>query len=142
MQPLFSSYGLQPTAYSLYTPPPFPPHTGTTRMDWLISTAAAQATGGTGSAQNSIVGMLPLLLIFVVFYFMLIRPQNKKAKEHRAMVATLETGAEIATAGGIVGKVTEVGENFLTVEIANNVLVKVQRNTISQVLPKGTLKSS
>lgn len=111
-------------------------------MDWLISTAAAQATGGSGSAQNSIVGMLPLLLIFVVFYFMLIRPQNKKAKEHRAMVAALETGTEIATAGGIVGKVTEVGENFLTVEIANNVLVKVQRNTISQVLPKGTLKSS
>lgn len=111
-------------------------------MDWLISTAAAQTASGSGSAQSSFLGMLPLLLIFVVFYFMLIRPQNKKAKEHRSMIAALETGAEIATAGGIVGKVTEVGENFVTVEIANNVAVKVQRNTISQVLPKGTLKSS
>jgi preprotein translocase subunit YajC len=86
--------------------------------------------------------MLPLLLIFVVFYFMLIRPQSKRAKEHKAMLATLETGTEIATAGGILGKVTEVGDNFVTVEIASNVLVKVQRNTISQVLPKGTIKGS
>lgn len=86
--------------------------------------------------------MLPLLLIFVVFYFMLIRPQSKRAKEHRAMLAALEVGTEVATAGGIIGKVTELGENFVTVEIANNVLVKVQRNTLSQVLPKGTLKSN
>lgn len=110
-------------------------------MDWLISTAAAQTAGG-ATAQNPIIGMLPLILIFVVFYFMLIRPQNKKAKEHRTMLAALETGAEVATSGGIIGKVTEVGENFVTVEIANNVQVKVQRNTIAQVLPKGTLKSS
>ena len=111
-------------------------------MDWLISTAAAQSAGGATSAQNSFISMLPLVLIFVVFYLMLIRPQNKKAKEHRSMIAALETGAEIATAGGIIGKVTEVSENFVTVEIANNVQVKVQRNTIAQVLPKGTLKSS
>jgi len=112
-------------------------------MDGLISTAAAQAANGAApSSTGGLFSMLPLLLIFVVFYFMLIRPQNKRAKEHRAMVATLETGAEVATNGGIVGKVTEVGENFLTVEIANNVQVKVQRNTIAQVLPKGTLKNS
>ena len=110
-------------------------------MDWLISTAAAQSAGG-ATSQNSFISMLPLVLIFVVFYFMLIRPQNKKAKEHRSMIAALETGAEIATAGGIIGKVTEVSENFVTVEIANNIQVKVQRNTIAQVLPKGTLKSS
>jgi preprotein translocase subunit YajC len=111
-------------------------------MDWFISTAEAQATGAAGAQTNPIMQMLPLLLIFVVFYFMLIRPQSKKAKEHRAMVAALEAGTEIATAGGILGKVTEVGENFVTVEIASNVLVKVQRNTISQVLPKGTIKGS
>lgn len=111
-------------------------------MDGLISTAAAQTATGAAPQGGGLIGMLPLLLIFVVFYFMLIRPQNKRAKEHRAMVAALEVGAEVATSGGIVGKVTEVGENFLTVEIANNVQVKVQRNTISQVLPKGTLKNS
>jgi preprotein translocase subunit YajC len=111
-------------------------------MDWFISTAAAQAAGASGAQTNPIMQMLPLLLIFVVFYFMLIRPQSKRAKEHRVMLAALEVGTEIATAGGIVGKVTEVGENFVTVEIAANVLVKVQRSTISQVLPKGTLKGS
>jgi preprotein translocase subunit YajC len=111
-------------------------------MDGLISTASAQAANGAAPAGGGLLGMLPILLIFVVFYFMLIRPQNKRAKEHRAMVATLEAGAEVATNGGIVGKVTEVGENFLTVEIADNVKVKVQRNTIAQVLPKGTLKNS
>ena len=112
-------------------------------MDSLISTAAAQTTGAPSASPNgSLLSMLPLVLIFVVFYFMLIRPQNKRAKELRAMVAAIEVGSEVATAGGIVGKVTETGEHFLTVEIANNVQVKVQRNTISQVLPKGTLKNS
>lgn len=110
-------------------------------MDWFISTAAAQ-TAGAAAQPNPIMSMLPLLLIFVVFYFMLIRPQSKRAKEHRAMLAALEAGNEIATAGGIIGKVTEVGENFVTVEIASNVLVKVQRNTIAQVLPKGSIKAS
>ncbi len=108
-------------------------------MDWFISTAAAQ-TAGAAAQPNPI--MLPLLLFFVVLYFMLIRPQSKRAKEHRAMLAALETGNEIATAGGIIGKVTEVGENFVTVEIASNVVVKVQRNTIAQVLPKGSIKAS
>jgi preprotein translocase subunit YajC len=111
-------------------------------MDWFISTAAAQTAAAAGAQSNPLLQMLPLLLIFVVFYFMLIRPQSKRAKEHRAMLATLEVGAEIATAGGIIGKVTEVGDNFVGVEIAANVLVKVQRNTISQILPKGTLKGS
>lgn len=110
-------------------------------MDWFISTAAAQ-TAGAAAQPNPIMSMLPLLLIFVVFYFMLIRPQSKRAKEHRAMLAALEAGNEIATAGGIIGKVTEVGENFVTVEIASNVVVKVQRNTIAQVLPKGSIKAS
>jgi len=110
-------------------------------MDWFISTAAAQTTGAPAQG-NQLLQMLPLLLIFIVFYFMLIRPQSKRAKEHKAMISALEAGSEIATAGGVLGKVTEVGENFVTVEIASNVLVKVQRNTIAQVLPKGTIKGS
>jgi len=86
--------------------------------------------------------LLPMVLIFVVFYFLLIRPQTKRAKEHRALIAALEVGAEVATSGGIIGKVTEVTEQFLTVEIADNVQVKVQRHTVAQVLPKGTLKGA
>ena len=85
---------------------------------------------------------LPLILIFVVFYFLLIRPQTKRAKEHREMVAALEVGAEVATSGGILGKVTALSDQFLTIEIAEGVNVKVQRHTVAQVLPKGTLKSA
>jgi len=86
--------------------------------------------------------MLPLLLIFVVFYFLLIRPQTKRAKEHKAMVAAIATGDEVVTSGGILGKVTDVGDQFLTVEIADGVRVKVQRHTVASVLPKGSLKSA
>jgi preprotein translocase subunit YajC len=110
-------------------------------MDWLISTAAAQAQAPAGQ-PSALVQFLPLVLIFVVFYFLLIRPQTKRAKEHRAMIAALETGAEVVTSGGILGKVTELGDNFVTVEIADGVKVKVQRHTITQVLPKGSLKSA
>ena len=95
-------------------------------MDWLISTAAAQAPGGSG--QSSALMQIPfLVLMFVVFYFLLIRPQTKRAKEHRAMVAALEVGAEVVTNGGILGKVTQLGEQYLTLEIADGVNVKVQR---------------
>ena len=109
-------------------------------MDWLISTANAQAAGA--PAGNPLVQMLPLVLIFVVFYFLLIRPQAKRAKEHKAMVSALAVGEEVVTSGGILGKVVEAGEQFLTVEIASGVQVKVQRHTITQVVPKGTLKSA
>jgi len=111
-------------------------------MDLLISTAAAQAAGGGASQPSALVQLLPLILIFVVFYFLLIRPQAKRAKEHRAMVAALAVGDEVVTSGGILGKVAEAGEQFLTVEIADGVLVKVQRHTVSSVLPKGTLRSA
>jgi preprotein translocase subunit YajC len=109
-------------------------------MDWLISSASAQAAGG--SQPNAFVQLLPLVLIFVVFYFLLIRPQAKRAKEHKAMVAALGVGDEVATAGGILGKVTEAGDQFLTLEVAEGVRVKVQRHTVTSVLPKGTLKSA
>jgi preprotein translocase subunit YajC len=112
-------------------------------MDWLISSAQAQSAPAAGSGSASMLGtLLPMVLIFVVFYFLLIRPQTKRAKEHRALIAALEVGAEVATSGGIIGKVTEVNEQFLTVEIADNVQVKVQRHTVAQVLPKGTLKGA
>lgn len=84
--------------------------------------------------------LFPVAMI-VVFYFLLIRPQNKRAKEHRAMVATLEAGSEVVTSGGILGKVTDVSEQIISVEIADGVSVKVQRHTITQILPKGTIKA-
>jgi preprotein translocase subunit YajC len=77
-----------------------------------------------------------------VFYFLLIRPQAKRAKEHKSMVAALAVGDEVVTSGGILGRVTEAGEQFLTVEVAEGVRVKVQRHTVSSVLPKGTMKSA
>jgi preprotein translocase subunit YajC len=110
-------------------------------MDWLISTAAAQATSP-AAQPNALMQFLPLILIFVVFYFLLIRPQTKRAKEHREMVAALEVGAEVVTNGGILGKVTSISDQFVTLEIADGVNVKLQRHTIAQVLPKGTLKSA
>jgi preprotein translocase subunit YajC len=109
-------------------------------MEWLIASAQAQASGG--GQPNTLLQMLPLVLIFVVFYFLLIRPQSKRAKEHKAMVAALGVGDEVVTAGGILGKVVETGEQFLAVEIAEGVQVKVQRHTVTNVLPKGTLKSA
>ena len=109
-------------------------------MEWLIPSAYAQAAGA--SQPNALVQLLPLVLIFVVFYFLLIRPQAKRAKEHKAMVAALAVGDELVTSGGILGKVAEAGDQFLTVEVAEGVLVKVQRHTVSAVLPKGSLKNA
>ena len=115
----------------------------------LPAATAAQAPptvqevrGNVIDGQSGALMQIPfLILMFVVFYFLLIRPQTKRAKEHRAMVAALEVGAEVVTNGGVLGKVTQVGEQYLTVEIADGVNVKVQRGSVAQVLPKGTLKS-
>jgi preprotein translocase subunit YajC len=109
-------------------------------MDLLIPPAYAQAAGG--SQPSAWMQMLPLVLIFVVFYFLLIRPQTKKAKEHREMVAKLAAGDEVVTSGGILGRVSEAGETFVTVEIASGVAVRVQRAQVSQLMPKGTYKSA
>jgi preprotein translocase subunit YajC len=105
----------------------------------FISDAWAQVGG---SASDPLLGFLPLIVIFVLFYFLLIRPQTKKQKEHRAMVEALGTGDEVVTGGGVLGKVTEVGEQFVTVEVANNVAIKVQKHTIATVLPKGSVKNA
>lgn len=107
-------------------------------LDFFISPAYAQAA----DQPSALVTFLPLVALFVIFYFLIIRPQNKKQKEHREMVAALGTGDEIVTAGGVLGKVTALGEQFVDVEVAHNVTVKVQRHTISAVLPKGTVKSA
>lgn len=105
----------------------------------LISPAYAQAAaGGTGDLLAT---MLPMVAIFAIFYFLMIRPQQKKAKEHRAMVDALEKGNEVITAGGIAGRVSKVDDQYVTVEIATGVEIHVQRHAVSQLLPKGTLKS-
>ena len=101
-------------------------------------TAPAAATGG--DMQSSFMSLLPLVLMFVVLYFVMIRPQMKRQKEHRTMVEALAKGDEVATAGGLVGKVTKLGDTFLGVEIAPGVEVQVQRAAVTQVLPKGSLK--
>lgn len=90
--------------------------------------------------QSSLMSMLPLVLMFVVLYFVMIRPQMKRQKEHRAMIEALAKGDEIATAGGLIGKVTKLDDSFLSLEIANGVEVQVQRSSVVQVLPKGTFK--
>ncbi|HUO94606.1 MAG TPA: preprotein translocase subunit YajC [Steroidobacteraceae bacterium] len=110
-------------------------------MDFLISSAYAQAAGA-GSPQSPLMTFLPIVVLFVAFYFLLIRPQTKKAKEHREMVAKLAVGDEVVTAGGILGRVTEAGETFVSVEIAKDVTIKVQRVQVSQLMPKGTFKSA
>lgn len=106
-------------------------------MNWFIQDAWAQAEAQT----DPLISFLPLILIFVVFYFFLIRPQNKRQKEHREMVSNIGVGDEVVTAGGVLGKVTEVKEQFVSVEVADGVLLKVQRHTIGAVMPKGTIKS-
>jgi len=88
-----------------------------------------------------LMGMLPLVLMFVVLYFVMIRPQMKKAKEHKAMVESLTKGDEVVTGGGMLGRVSKLGESFISVEVANGVEVQLQRSAVVQVLPKGTLKS-
>ena len=110
----------------------------------LISSAFAQtapaATTGGGDLMSSLTGMLPLVLMFVVLYFVMIRPQMKRQKEHRAMIDALAKGDEIATAGGVLGKVTRMSEGTLHIEVANGVEIQVQRASVVQVLPKGSIK--
>ncbi|PZP32987.1 MAG: preprotein translocase subunit YajC [Roseateles depolymerans] len=106
----------------------------------FISNAYAQAAQGAASPESSLLGMLPLVLMFVVLYFVMIRPQMKRQKEHKAMIEAVAKGDEVVTAGGLVGKISKLGESFIHVEVANGVEVQVQRSAISQVLPKGTLK--
>src|SRR5450830_545445 len=112
-------------------------------LSMFISSAFAQtapAAAAGGDMQSSLMSMLPLVLMFVVLYFVMIRPQMKKQKEHRAMIEALAKGDEVATVGGMLGKVTKVGEGYLTLEVAPNVEVQIQRSAVVLVLPKGSIK--
>ncbi|MDQ5959106.1 MAG: preprotein translocase subunit YajC [Pseudomonadota bacterium] len=107
----------------------------------LISSAYAQAAAGAADPAGSIMQFLPIILMFVVLWFLMIRPQQKRAKEHKAMLDALAKGDEIVTGGGIAGRGVKVGENFIAVELATGVEVQVQKPSIALVLPKGTLKA-
>ena len=107
-------------------------------LDFFIASAHAQDATQPGGLMS----FLPLIIIFVIFYFLLIRPQMKRAKEHKKLVAELGNGDEVVTNGGILGRITNVGESFITVELADNVQIKVQRHAIASIMPKGTIKSA
>jgi len=109
-------------------------------MDLFVTTAWAQDAGAApGSAWMQ---LLPLVLIFVVFYFLLIRPQTKRAKEHREMVGKLQTGDEVVTNGGLLGRITEVSDSFISLEVADKVVIRVQKFQVAQLMPKGTIKGA
>lgn len=108
-------------------------------MSFFISDALA--AGEAAAPQgDALMQFLPLVLIFVVFYFLLIRPQTKRAKEHKTMVAGLAKGDEVVTNGGVLGRVSEVGENFVLLKVADNVEIKVQKQAVANLMPKGTGK--
>jgi preprotein translocase subunit YajC len=104
----------------------------------MISNAYAQAAGG---GDPGFVGLLPIVLMFVLLYFLMIRPQMKRAKEHKQMVEALQKGDEVITAGGVVGRINKMGDAYVTLEIAPNTEISVQRTAVQTLLPKGTMKT-
>lgn len=106
-------------------------------VNMLIGQAWAQGAGGGGF---DLLGMLPIILMFVVLYFLMIRPQMKRAKEHKSMIEALQAGDEVVTAGGVVGRVAKIDESYITLQVADNVEIMVQRPSVQLVLPKGTFK--
>jgi len=107
-------------------------------MSFFINDAWAEGAAPAGDFE--IMGLLPLILIFVIFYFLLLRPQIKRSKEHRTMVAALAKGDEVVTSGGVLGKITSVDESFVGLDVANGLEIKVQRSAVSSLMPKGTMK--
>lgn len=106
-------------------------------MNFFISDAMA---AGPESQGDALMSFLPLIVIFIVFYFLLIRPQSKKAKQHREMVAALAKGDEVVSNGGLLGKISKVGDSFVELEVADGVSVKIQRQAVANLMPKGTIK--
>ena len=107
----------------------------------MISLAYAQTAGGAADPMGGLMQFAPLLIMVAAMWLLFIRPQMKKAKEHKALLAAIAKGDEVVTQGGLVGKVTKVGESYITLEIATGTEVVVQKPAVSLVLPKGTLKS-
>lgn len=110
-------------------------------MSFFISDAIAAAEGAPAAQADGTFSLVMIAAIFVLFYFMLIRPQNKRAKEHRALISNLKKGDEIITSGGILAKVTSLEEQYIKASIAEGIEISLQRSAVSSVLPKGTLKS-
>jgi preprotein translocase subunit YajC len=110
-------------------------------MNALIPAAWAQA-GGASSGGSQLAPLLMMVVFIVIFYFLLIRPQQKKSKDHQAMISKLSAGDEVVTSGGILGRIVEIGDTFVTLEIADSVRVKVQKFQVTSLMPKGTLKSA
>lgn len=109
-------------------------------MNFLIQQAWAEGAPAASQMPN-LIDFLPLIVLFAVFYFLLIRPQTKRVKEHKQMVDNLAKGDEVVTSGGLLGKIIELGDNFVIIEVAQDVQVKIQRPAIGAVMPKGTMKS-
>ena len=106
----------------------------------FISQAFAQTAPAASGGESSLLSLLPIVLMFVVLYFIMIRPQMKRQKEHKAMVEALAKGDEVVTSGGLLGRVSKLGETFVHLEVANGIELQVQRSSVVQVLPKGTVK--
>ena len=111
-------------------------------LDLLISPAAAQVAGAPATPPSILSSLALPALFFVVVFFLMIRPQMKRAKEHRELIAKLAKGDEVITNGGLAGRVADIGDSFITLEVADNVRIKLQRSAIVAVLPKDTLKSA
>jgi preprotein translocase subunit YajC len=107
----------------------------------LISTAFAQGAGAAPSGDAGLIGFLPIILMFVLLYFLMIRPQMKRAKETKQMIEALQKGDEVVTSGGVVGKITRIGEAYVSLEIAQDTEISVQKQAVQTLLPKGTIKS-
>ena len=107
----------------------------------LISSAYAQTAGGVFGGEQ-FMSLLPIILMFVLLYFLMIRPQMKRAKDHRTMTEGIQKGDEVVAGGGFLGKITKVGDAYVNIEVAQGTEVTVQRGSIVQLLPKGTLKSA
>ena len=109
-------------------------------MDFLIASAMAQ--DGAAQQPSTLASLIPLILIVVIFWFLLIRPQMKRNKQHREMVSALSAGDEIITSGGMLGKITNVGDSFVSVKLADGIEIKVQKHAVAQVVPKGTIDAA
>ena len=107
-------------------------------MDFFISNAYAQQA----APQGSLIDLWPLVVIFIAFYFLLIRPQQKKQKAHNEMVSALQVGDEVMTAGGILGRITGVSDHYAVVQISDNTEIKIQKSSVAQVVPKGTFEEA